>query len=342
MNININRLLLSMKSIKRYRYTGKERDEETGMYYHGARYYIPWLVRWASSDPLQGEMPEWSPYNYGYCNPITWTDNTGMQPDDLQQQITIPQGATLSGIAQAHGTTVEALLAANPDITDPDIILAGAQLNLQGGSITNQDNALSAIVGSAEDNTRVFRIKDVNARIREPELSEFQKQFLNLLDKIAEFDRSLPGEKPPIEFEYTKDHGILFFVRNGAGGEEYKLGALDQMVDVTELLTLFNVGGNETGSRLFDALKNFESSLDRLHTAFDMYTDHDAPRQDPRIKSPDKPMQPGSFRIDVSPKGLSGFSIQYRNPLTGEKLDTSGFNQIITDSVNRIRERHGN
>ena len=28
---------------KRYRYTGKERDEESGLYYHGARYYAPWL-----------------------------------------------------------------------------------------------------------------------------------------------------------------------------------------------------------------------------------------------------------------------------------------------------------
>ena len=36
---------------KRYRYTGKERDEETGFTYHGARYYAPWLGRWTSSDP---------------------------------------------------------------------------------------------------------------------------------------------------------------------------------------------------------------------------------------------------------------------------------------------------
>jgi RHS repeat-associated protein len=36
---------------KRYRYTGKERDEESGLYYHGARYYAPWLARWASCDP---------------------------------------------------------------------------------------------------------------------------------------------------------------------------------------------------------------------------------------------------------------------------------------------------
>jgi len=37
---------------KRYRYTGMERDEETGLNYHSARYYIPWLGRWTASDPI--------------------------------------------------------------------------------------------------------------------------------------------------------------------------------------------------------------------------------------------------------------------------------------------------
>jgi RHS repeat-associated protein len=37
---------------KRYRYSGKERDDETGFYYYGARYYASWLARWCSCDPL--------------------------------------------------------------------------------------------------------------------------------------------------------------------------------------------------------------------------------------------------------------------------------------------------
>jgi RHS repeat-associated protein len=37
---------------KRYRYTGKERDEESGLYYHGVRYYAPWHGRWISCDPV--------------------------------------------------------------------------------------------------------------------------------------------------------------------------------------------------------------------------------------------------------------------------------------------------
>src|SRR5690625_7871989 len=43
----------SIKSAaKRYRYTGMERDEETGLEYHSARYYLPWLGRWLSGDPI--------------------------------------------------------------------------------------------------------------------------------------------------------------------------------------------------------------------------------------------------------------------------------------------------
>jgi len=40
-------------SQKRYRYTGMERDKESGLQYHSARYYLPWIGRWLSADPLR-------------------------------------------------------------------------------------------------------------------------------------------------------------------------------------------------------------------------------------------------------------------------------------------------
>ncbi len=70
---------------KRYRYTGKERDEETGLYYHGARYYIPWLCRWMACDPLEAKYAGMSAYNYGFNNPIKWQDSTGMGPDERKE-----------------------------------------------------------------------------------------------------------------------------------------------------------------------------------------------------------------------------------------------------------------
>lgn len=61
---------------KRYRYSGKERDEESGLYYHGARYLAPWLARWTACDPEEfRDGPNL--YSYTSCNPINASDPTG-------------------------------------------------------------------------------------------------------------------------------------------------------------------------------------------------------------------------------------------------------------------------
>jgi RHS repeat-associated protein len=66
-------------SRKRYRYTAKERDEETGLYYHGARYYAPWLGRWVSTDPA-GLIDGPNLYRYSRNAPTTLSDPHGTDP----------------------------------------------------------------------------------------------------------------------------------------------------------------------------------------------------------------------------------------------------------------------
>jgi RHS repeat-associated protein len=65
---------------RRYRYTGQERDEESGLYYHGARYYAPWLGRWTSCDPM-GISDGTDLYAYVRNNPVATTDSTGTTCD---------------------------------------------------------------------------------------------------------------------------------------------------------------------------------------------------------------------------------------------------------------------
>ncbi|MFV8753052.1 SpvB/TcaC N-terminal domain-containing protein [Nannocystaceae bacterium ST9] len=66
-------------SAKRYRYTGMERDEETGLSYHTARYYASWLGRWAASDPI-GIGDGTNRYGYVQQNPIEQPDPNGKGP----------------------------------------------------------------------------------------------------------------------------------------------------------------------------------------------------------------------------------------------------------------------
>ncbi len=64
--------------LKEYRYTGKERDDTTGLYYYGARYYAPWLGRWLSADPA-GPVDGLNLYAYVESNPIVFNDHNGQQ-----------------------------------------------------------------------------------------------------------------------------------------------------------------------------------------------------------------------------------------------------------------------
>ena len=68
-------------SPKRYRYTGKERDHETELYYHGARYYAPWLGRWISPDP-KAFIDGINLFRYGRDNPARFIDQQGTDPDE--------------------------------------------------------------------------------------------------------------------------------------------------------------------------------------------------------------------------------------------------------------------
>jgi RHS repeat-associated protein len=64
---------------KRYRYTGRERDEESGLSYHRARYYAPWLGRWTAADPA-GIEAGLNAFEYCHCRPTCLVDDGGKEP----------------------------------------------------------------------------------------------------------------------------------------------------------------------------------------------------------------------------------------------------------------------
>jgi RHS repeat-associated protein len=71
-------------SLERRLYVGKERDQETGFDYSGARYYAPGSGRFTSPDPLTADAlriispQRWNRYAYATNNPLTHGDPDGL------------------------------------------------------------------------------------------------------------------------------------------------------------------------------------------------------------------------------------------------------------------------
>jgi RHS repeat-associated protein len=74
-------LITSQSSLgdDRYKFTGKQRDIETGYDYFGARYYDNDLGIWRSVDPMSDSHPGESPYVYCSNNPLIIVDDDGRE-----------------------------------------------------------------------------------------------------------------------------------------------------------------------------------------------------------------------------------------------------------------------
>ncbi|OQP60443.1 hypothetical protein A3860_33510 [Niastella vici] len=64
--------------IKDYRYSGKERDDATQLYYYGFRYYASWLCRWMNPDPV-GAKDGVNVYLFVHNDPVNKHDEDGLQ-----------------------------------------------------------------------------------------------------------------------------------------------------------------------------------------------------------------------------------------------------------------------
>ena len=73
----IDELSSSAKLNTPFLFNGKELDEETGLYYYGARYYDPRTSLWLSTDPMELKYPNISTYTYCACNPVKFINPDG-------------------------------------------------------------------------------------------------------------------------------------------------------------------------------------------------------------------------------------------------------------------------
>ena len=75
-----------------YLFNAKEFDEETGMYYYGARYYDPKISIWLCVDQDTESMPFASAYAYCLNSPVLLTDPDGNSPISIFAKLAAKQG----------------------------------------------------------------------------------------------------------------------------------------------------------------------------------------------------------------------------------------------------------
>lgn len=147
---------------KRYRFTGKERDEESGVNYHRARYYMPHLGRWNACDPV-GFKDALNLYQYTRCSPIRRVDLTGHgSPDasslvedkalnlDNTNRATIISAGKTTGVHYVSGTYTETRGAWTPNAS----LVRGKTLGVEGASVSGSGIGWSAFSVSGSDMLR--------------------------------------------------------------------------------------------------------------------------------------------------------------------------------------------
>ncbi|CAI8994387.1 insecticidal toxin complex protein TccC [Pseudomonas sp. IT-P44] len=87
-------------SYKTVRYSGKEQDA-TGLYYYGFRYYVPWLQRWLSPDPLWA-IDGMNLYRMVRNCPLGFSDYQGLAPVSIVEK---PQEKTKAPVSEHQQTT---------------------------------------------------------------------------------------------------------------------------------------------------------------------------------------------------------------------------------------------
>lgn len=198
---------------KRFRYTGKERDEESGFSYYGARYYAPWICRWTAADKMKKKELD-NRYVYVKNSPIVYNDMNGAFEEPVH-------GAATYHLALAAGFTVEeatqiALATAGMD-HDPETS-PGFDEKTKANHFPDFDTALRNI------DAEIANLPDANttaamaAKGQKVDLSEFGRK-LHSLEDVGFVDAPGPhrrGGREPALDRTLQRAGAAFAVTGAA------------------------------------------------------------------------------------------------------------------------------
>jgi RHS repeat-associated protein len=221
-------------SLKRYRYTGRERDDETGLGYHGARYYASWLARWVSCDPLFiADGP--NQYSYAQGDPILRRDTTGTTGVCDSDLTTCPEPTATVSTEQVKKRSSAADRAVD-EVNDTNAVLRAA--TSQGETLPVEPVDIEQTlegVDAALQRHHTARAVAAGVKVGRNEEEARQKEE-------AALEKELPGTLGAVTPIYGSTKSSIVHFRHGNVGRGVLYGAL-AISDVFLVKSLIVGGG---------------------------------------------------------------------------------------------------
>ncbi len=202
-------------SLKRYRYTGMERDEETGLAYHGDRYYAPWLATWMSCDPA-GLLDHANLYVFCRNNPTRFVDPGGQNAEEAEKAYREAE-AEVARLSKEHGRLLNQRTDQEASIASRSTTIKSIEANLDElkAAQSRGANAASAVrrkLGLSEDNLRALLAKESEKlATTKANLKTTQKLLRNVdkeLTKAAERTASLGKKLLKMGVDVNAEYGV--------------------------------------------------------------------------------------------------------------------------------------
>jgi RHS repeat-associated protein len=172
-------------SLKRYRYTGMERDEESGLNYHGARYYASWVGRWVSVDArlLRRILDKSSLYQRGSSERAGNSHCSTIKPRDTPSNATFIPGDCNSYLFALNNPIIYNDLDGNEPVKVGDVyVISGT---IKGEDVVYTGSTARELKARFSDHEWKDLIQDPNTTIYQAEVKAELNVALSNRETIA-------------------------------------------------------------------------------------------------------------------------------------------------------------